>query len=77
MAGAGLEGLAVLHQRLDAIGVVGPGETLALGLLALPQHREVHLGAPLAPDQAHHVAGFSTRLHGVVDDTPDVIVGLL
>ena len=55
--GAGLQGLAVLHEGFDAIGVLGAGEALALGLHALDDgHRHEVLGKVRV--DLEHLLGF-------------------
>ena len=45
MRGAGLQRLAVLHHRLDGIGVHGAGEALILRLLAGDHRHGQHVSA--------------------------------
>ena len=51
--GAGLQRLAVLHHRLDRIGVDGAGEALVRGLLAGDHRHRQHVFGELAIDVEH------------------------
>ena len=53
MRGAGLQRLAILHHRLDRIGVVGAGEALVGGLLAGDDGHRQHVFRELAIDLEH------------------------
>ena len=61
--GAGLQRPAVLHHRLDGVGVDRPGEALARGLLAA-QHRHRHVLLGEVRVHAQHAQGLLDRLLG-------------
>ncbi len=53
VAGAGLQGLAVLHHRLDAEGLERARELLVVGLLAADHRHRQHLFGEVAVDVEH------------------------
>ena len=67
VAGAGLQGLAVLHHSLDGIGGLGPGELLLVGLAAL--HHGHGQGVPAEVGIAVELLlGFGNGLFGGLVD---------